>query len=381
MESDRGISINLNNLYNDGLNNVLFKDGEFKCGNEANYENNTITYYDNYRIEVPINDDQTIILKSMNDIDKSVQTDNMRCSIYDEIIKIAKPMQFPYNTFSEINDFEIKAPISLFFANLYYKHKETRDLPFEDIVNECCNTIDDSFLPECNENNKIKFIMDDVCDIKNMTKKIYFLNCKNKNNEIANYVECDYIPTTNINGVVLLTFVIFSFMVEIIFVTIILKNRKNKCIAIAGLKFLISIAISSILINISVVFWIGELKTYKCIIRIWTMIIGVTEFISTYSIKLEIILSVYSNRNLTKINNKFKSYSLYIIACCVQFLLLIAWTFTQNGVEKKQKYLKNLGLYDYYKCSNGNEMLLTVIFGIDFALLILSVFMAYRGRH
>lgn len=57
------------------------------------------------------------------------------------------------------------------------------------------------------------------------------------------------------------------------------RKKREKCIIMAGYKFLLSIIISGIILNISVIFWIGKLYKLKCIIKIWLIIIGVNKSI------------------------------------------------------------------------------------------------------
>ncbi|OUM70029.1 hypothetical protein PIROE2DRAFT_1978 [Piromyces sp. E2] len=229
----RGILININNSE---LINDIFVNKEYVCSNEADFDKNTITYYESFKIEVPIDNNKKIILKSMNDIKETnnEQTGNMICSIYDELLKIAKPEQ-------------------------------TNEGSFEDIINECCDIIDYSFNPNCTSSKKIKFNVGS-CNVRSQLREISYLNCKYQKGEVPEYIE----------------------------------NKNEKCIILGGFKFLLLLTISSMIMDISVLFWIGELKKYKCIIRIWTMIIGITGLICAYSIKSEIIISVYHNKNITK---------------------------------------------------------------------------------
>ncbi|KAL6594216.1 hypothetical protein U3516DRAFT_159172 [Neocallimastix sp. 'constans'] len=64
----------------------------------------------------------------------------------------------------------------------------------------------------------------------------------------------------------------------------------------------------------------------------------------------------------------------------IQIILLIHWTYNNNGIDKTLKTLDNVGLYKLDSCSHGNENILILIFGIDFILLGLSVILSYRGR-
>jgi len=70
-------------------------------------------------------------------------------SLYDEYSKVMKPIQFPYNNFIEMDELMLKAPLSLFFAHLYYKHNTTNEGSFEDIINETCDIIDNALIPNC----------------------------------------------------------------------------------------------------------------------------------------------------------------------------------------------------------------------------------------
>jgi len=104
-------------------------------------------------------------------------------------------------------------------------------------------------------------------------------------------------------------------------------------------------------------------------------------FICTYSIKSKIIISIYYSKNVSKENKKFKSYSFYIITIIIQIILLLIWTVTQNGVDSKEKLIEKVGYYKYDVCSKGNEIIMNVIFFIDYSLLFLSIIMVYRGKN
>eukprot|EP00833_Pecoramyces_ruminatium_P013640 jgi/Orpsp1_1/1187672/evm.model.d7180000059344.1 len=107
-ESDRGVEIdenNIKNINNNVLNTSPWADNirnnkkKFKCSNQVDYEKNTISFYDEYEIEYPINDKETIILKSMLDIDtkNTEQTNDIKCIIYNEAYKNAKPLEVIIN--------------------------------------------------------------------------------------------------------------------------------------------------------------------------------------------------------------------------------------------------------------------------------------------
>eukprot|EP00833_Pecoramyces_ruminatium_P013441 jgi/Orpsp1_1/1187473/evm.model.d7180000057953.1 len=272
-ESNRGIIINTNNELNSGLSTNIFQSVEYTCDDKANYYEKTITIYDDYKIEVPINEKENIILKSMTDIiSNKKQTNDMICSIYDDTLKKAKSYQFPYSTFSGVSQFESKAPISLLFVHLYYQHNETNEGSFEDIVNECCDIIDEELLPNCS-NKKNIIINVNECDEYNLEMSVDYLNCKSENDG-TQILQCTYIPYKNIKGLIIISVNIISIISEIFFMTFVYVNRNERCIYRGGLPFLICLMVSSTILEISLFFNIGKIKTYKCIIEFWTMIFG-----------------------------------------------------------------------------------------------------------
>ena len=123
---------------------------------------------------------------------------------------------------SEINDFEIKSPVSLLLAHLYYKHNDTEEGTFEQIINECCDIMDYSFVPICKEDNNVKFKFSD-CNYSTRLQEIQYLNCKNidDKNLLPTTKECTYIPYLNINGIVLISMTFISVLTELTFLIIV----------------------------------------------------------------------------------------------------------------------------------------------------------------
>ncbi|KAL6594215.1 hypothetical protein LY90DRAFT_225877 [Neocallimastix californiae] len=188
---ERGISINVDTLTSSSIfDKETFRNKEFICDQQANFEESTITYQDDYKLVIPLSNNETILLKSTVDINNnSDQTIEMICSIYDETLKKSKPVQFPYYNFYEMDNVISKSPISLLFAHLYYKHNTTNEGSFERIVNECCDIIDNALIPYCQDIKDIKFSFN-KCFNNNLTMPIVYSNCKIKENDnIPRYAE------------------------------------------------------------------------------------------------------------------------------------------------------------------------------------------------
>ncbi|ORY73156.1 hypothetical protein LY90DRAFT_179256 [Neocallimastix californiae] len=352
------------------------------CDNEVSYTQSTLTFYDEFEIELPINEEKTIILRSMLDVDtKSIkQTADMRCTIYNEALKIAKPMQFPNNNFYELTNIEEKDPVSLLFAHLYYGHNSTGT--FEDIIYELCDIVDDILIPYCKYSNNIKFELSG-CTNKNHINRINYLNCRTiDEDEIPTSVDCNFIIHNTFKGYVSNLFTFLTLVIEIAFLVLLIIHRKEKCIFIAGFDFLLVIFITNLGITISSFFWIGEISKIKCTLRIWFLILNITCFICSYTTKSIIIISIYNNKKLTSntVNNN-NIFTTFISVVFVQIIFLIIWTFTSQKFDYLEKKIPNVGVYYDKVCSKGNKELFYSIFTINLILAIISIFHSYQGRN
>jgi len=318
----------------------------------------------------------------MLDVDtKSMeQTLDMKCTIFNEALRIAKPMQFPNNNFYELTEIEEKDPVSLLFAHLYYGHKDIKT--FENIINELCDIVDDILIPYCKYNNDIKFEFSG-CTKNIHRKNIKYLNCKTTDNdEIPTSINCNFIINNTFKGYFSITLTILTIVIEIAFLVLLIINRKEKCIFIAGFDFLLAVFITNLGITFSSFFWVGEISIIKCTLRIWFLMLNITSFICSYTIKSIIIISIYNNKKLTTntINSK-NIKTTYISVIVVQIILLSIWTFTSQKFDYLEKKIPNVGVYYDKICTKGNQELLYSIFSINFILLIISIFYSYQGRN
>ena len=120
-----------------------------------------------------------------------------------------------------MSNFEVKAPISLLLAHLYYKHNTTNEGSFKDIINECCDIVDKSLIPSCSNVTKIKF---KIGDCKESIRKVPFeyLNCENDIG-LPLDAECSYIPVTYSLGLIIQIYIATAYIIEFFCFFIILK--------------------------------------------------------------------------------------------------------------------------------------------------------------
>ncbi|KAL6607703.1 hypothetical protein U3516DRAFT_15133 [Neocallimastix sp. 'constans'] len=360
----------------------------FQCDDYSDYYGKKITVYEKDSLQLPLNENEFIILKSMKNYkenNEDLDSKQDMCSIFNDALNKAKPIQFPYNTFSEINEFEMRSPISILLAHLYYNFNGTHEQTFEDIINECCDIIDDSFLPFCKEGSNVKFEFNE-CNPETEMQNIHYLNCKNYDKDtklpiLPTIKKCTYIPYSNFKGKILISTGIISSIIEVIIFIIITIYRNEKCIHIVGYHYLILLILSTVLMYISAILWIGENTKFKCIFKLWLMIIGIFGFICSYSIKANAIITVYNNNNMKSVNKKSKDIFYYITIFIIQIFLLSIWSIFHKGLNIKHSKLFNIGYYDYSVCSYGDKNIITIIFLIDYILVLISIISAYKGRN
>jgi len=96
-------------------------------------------------------------------------------------------------------------------------------MTFEEIIDECCNIIDDALFPDCESKDNIIYKLADSCNDREETRDIIYINCKNGNNSsIPKSIPCTYIPFKSTTGWMLLSITFVSIFVEVFFGIIII---------------------------------------------------------------------------------------------------------------------------------------------------------------
>ncbi|KAG4108811.1 hypothetical protein H8356DRAFT_1267991 [Neocallimastix lanati (nom. inval.)] len=364
INSNRGISINIDNNLNSGIFNETFQNNlNYTCENQADFNKNFITYYDEYRIELPINYNKTIILKSMNDIDNLYeQNTEMICQIFEDSFQKSKPIQ--------ISNLEKDSSIHNLFKRLF-NLKNSNDT-FEGIINDTCDTIDNILFPYCKDSSNIIFEFGE-CNEKTNKMSISYKNCK-LDDSIPEFVDCLYIPNFNYLGLIIEISIIISLFIELVLFILVIIKRNERDIYASGLKYILTFIFLSMLLSISIYFWIGPIDKYKCILRISLMLISMNGLTCIYSIKSEYIISIYYNNNLKSINYKYKTYFLYLGISFTQIILLCIWILYKNGIENRIEYLEKIGNFNnemtlYYLCIFYN-----IKRGYAFFLILMIIF-------
>jgi len=153
---------------------------EFTCGPSVDYDHKYVTYYNN-RIDLPVkinNTISTLTIKGTNDYLNSKSTSDISlCSVANDMLKIARPIQYPLNGFNKMNEIEDNELVAILFLNFCYKHK-TKDS--ENIIKDLQQfkkSIDYTILPGCNEIfETVKNFSE--CHVSTLTMDVYYKNCK-----------------------------------------------------------------------------------------------------------------------------------------------------------------------------------------------------------
>ncbi|ORX41871.1 hypothetical protein BCR36DRAFT_374937 [Piromyces finnis] len=126
---------------------------------------------------------------------------------------------------SGIYEFEIRSPISLLFAHLYYKHNTTNEGSFSSIINECCDIIDNTFLPYCAniKKTKAKYTLG-KCNKETEKIPLTYLNCISKEDDsYIHSINCFNIPYSSTKGVIIVLFSSFVILLEVIYMIILTR--------------------------------------------------------------------------------------------------------------------------------------------------------------
>ena len=96
-------------------------------------------------------------------------------------------------------------------------------MTFEEIINECCDIIDNALFPNCEGKEDIIFELADTCNEKTGSMNITYKNCKTRgNSEFPESIPCTYIPYKSTFGWLLSLISSSSVLIEIIFAFIII---------------------------------------------------------------------------------------------------------------------------------------------------------------
>jgi len=104
-----------------------------------------------------------------------------------------------------MNDIEDKDLVSIFFANLYYQHKDRMNATLEDYLAEFKDLIDYHVLPSCSDILETSFNLTE-CKVSTITQDVKYINCKKTSDETHTTTVCNYIPNGNIISI--LTYIV-----------------------------------------------------------------------------------------------------------------------------------------------------------------------------
>ncbi|KAG4092587.1 hypothetical protein H8356DRAFT_950382 [Neocallimastix lanati (nom. inval.)] len=362
---------------------------EFICGMDPNFEKKEITYYNN-RIDLPIlnnNINTVLTIKSTNDYFSSNSNNDVSlCTIANEMLKIARPIQYPLNGFEKMSEIENKELVARLFVNIRYKHSEDRNPTLTENLEEFKRLVDHYILPNCKENNFETNFTLSACKESTITQDVNYINCI-PSEESDTTTRCNYIPYSNIISILSFVVIGISFVSGLVSLFLMIKHRKSKNISAFGMDFSIILLFSTFILTISIIFWLGEGSTVKCNLRIWFQIIGLTNIVGSILLKEERISSIFIGKDVQKIFAP-KMKDIYIklgVFNIIQIILLLLWTL--NVFEKEPafrqdiEYHPNLGYKDIEYCDIFNSKFVAVMFLFIFCMIIYTLLISIKIRN
>jgi hypothetical protein len=362
---------------------------EFVCGIDPNYEKKEITYYNN-RIDLPIitNNINTVLsIKSTNDYFNSNSNNDVSiCTVADEMLKIARPIQYPLNGFEKMNEIETKELVARLFINIRHQHSSDKNPTLTENLEEFKRLMDHYILPYCKENNfETNFTLSE-CKVSTIKQDVYYTNCI-PSEESDKTTICNYIPYTNAISIFSFMIIGISLVSGLVSFVLMLKYRKSKVLSAFGMDFSIILLFATFILTISVFFWLGEGSTAKCKLRIWFQIIGLTNIVGTILLKEERISSIFIGRDVRKIFAP-KMKDVYIklgILNLIQITLLILWSMNifeeKSSFSKDVEYYPNLGYKNIEYCDIFSSNFVAVMFLFIFCMIIYTLLISIKIRN
>ncbi|ORX47298.1 hypothetical protein BCR36DRAFT_413649 [Piromyces finnis] len=359
---------------------------EYTCGASVDFQKKIITYSNN-RIDLPIltNGVQNVLtIKSTNDyFSTNKNVDVSLCSITNDMLKIARPIQYPLNGFDKMNEIEDKELVSILFANIYYKHNDTVNVPLEKNLKEFKSLIDYHILPSCSDFLDTNFTLSE-CKVSTISQDVNYVNCKKTNDSTITSTVCNYIPYGNIISIITYIITGIFYSSGIVSLVLMIKYRKSKNLSAFGMDFSIILLCATFILTASVFFWLGEGSNTTCHFKIWLQTIGLTNMVATVLLKEERISSIFIGRDVQKIFTP-KMKDIYIklgVINLVQIVLLIIWSITNHEPYIQiQKYYTNLGYKKIEYCDIFSSRITAIIFLFIFCMIIYSLLISIKIRN
>ncbi|ORX84993.1 hypothetical protein BCR32DRAFT_242103 [Anaeromyces robustus] len=357
---------------------------EFTCGSQQNYQKKIITYYNN-RIDLPIfsnNAMTTLTIKSTNDyFNSNSNKDVSLCSVANEMLKIARPIQYPLNGFNKMDEIEKYELVAILFNNFYNVHKDKKDATLKDNLEEFKTLVDYYILPNCDEfRTNVSY---GSCQASSLTKQVIYSDCiPNENTHTT--VLCSYIPYNNIISILSFIVIGFSFITGLVCLFLMIKYRKSKNLSAFGMDFSIILLFATFILTVSIFFWLGEISQEKCLLRIWFQTLGLTNIVGSILLKEERISSIFIGRDVQKIFTP-KMKDIYIklgILNLIQIGLLLFWSFYKRDIKymSEKEYNNNIDIPIEY-CDIFSSRLVAVMFLFIFCMIIYTLLISIKIRN
>ncbi|ORX75750.1 hypothetical protein BCR32DRAFT_284903 [Anaeromyces robustus] len=260
------------------------------------------------------------------DDDKNNIWNNDTWSVYVQQLRKSLPISYPRGNTKNFNMLERYHPVRLMFYDIF-----ERGTPVNISVNQTCRAINYHLEKECTTDNFN--ISTSLCkrgrliiDVKQKE------NCHGGNEEflLSNNLsfDCPYENYDSPYGIIILVFILVGVTINVIYISLFTAYRKGDPIRKASYRFSVIIVLGCILMQLSLLLYLGNPKERLCYLKLWLFVIGFGFSLGGLVVKAYRIYSIFNNRDLKPLvitdNQLFKKF-ICIMIC--EIALLLFWTF------------------------------------------------------
>jgi len=190
-------------------------------------------------------------------------------------------------------------------------------------------------------------------------------------------IQCTYVPTTSSLGVLGYVFSGLGVLICLIYLIIAIWHRNEKIMKRSQPIFTYLFISGSILLNLTIIAYIGENTNQSCLIRPWVLNLSGTMMFAPLIMKLHRVDRLFNNPKLKKMKITDLSVLMQVSSLImIDVILLLAWTFSSKPAEITQStsYSKVLFPVEDHVCNTGlSETMEQVMLAFKALMLLFGV--------
>jgi len=246
-------------------------------------------------------------------------------SVYVQQLRKSLPISYPRGNTKNFNKLEMYHPVRLMFYDIL---KRGTDVSVA--INQTCETINYYLEEECTTNNFL--ITTPLCKHGKLLIDMQKLgNCHDGIEKIDSSrlsFPCPYENYDSLFGLTILIMILIGITFNVLYISLFTAYRKGDPIRKASYWFSVFIVAGCILMQLSLLLYLGSPKERLCYIRLWFFVIGFGFSLGGLVVKAYRIYSIFNNRDLKPlVITDGQLFQKFFIIMIIEIGLLSLWTY------------------------------------------------------